>query len=171
MCLPSPPNGEWRPCGDGLRQGCNYVDTFTCKGGGRRPGSLRVQLWNISDAYPGESGAYPYETRRNIPHFSIKNLRELNKLDRFGVWTENPRVGGSIPPLATTNFLSFLLLATGLCRGNPVVVPYLVSVDRRTRSPLRVAMSIHQTDPRFLSDPDLIGQITRCGRWHWRRSN
>jgi hypothetical protein len=37
----------------------------------------------------------------------------------------HPRVGGSIPPLATMNFVSFLLLAIGLCRGNPVVVPYL----------------------------------------------
>jgi hypothetical protein len=80
---------------------CNYVDTFQCKSGDRSPGLLRVQLWNIANAYPGESGAYLYETRRDIPHLSVKNPCELNKLDRFGLWTENPRVGGSIPPLAT----------------------------------------------------------------------
>ena len=31
-------------------------------------------------------------------------------------WTENPRVGGSIPPLATTNLFIFPPLAIGLCR-------------------------------------------------------
>src|SRR5580704_8642285 len=38
---------------------------------------------------------------------------------------ENPRVGGSIPPLATIDFIIFQRSAIGLCRGNPVVVPYL----------------------------------------------
>jgi hypothetical protein len=60
-----------------------------------------AQLWNSPDAYPGESGAYLCATVQDIPHFSRKNLCELNKLDGFGLWTENPRVGGSIPPLAT----------------------------------------------------------------------
>ena len=26
---------EWRLCGDGLRQVCKYIDTFTRKGGGQ----------------------------------------------------------------------------------------------------------------------------------------
>jgi len=55
---------EGRLCGDGLWQVCKYADTFMCKGGGRSPGLLRVQLWNIANAYPSESEAYLYETRR-----------------------------------------------------------------------------------------------------------
>ena len=43
--------------------------------------------------------------------------------ERCATRTENPRVGGSIPPLATMNFVSSSPLANGLCRGNPVVVP------------------------------------------------
>ena len=37
--------------------------------------------------------------------------------------TENPRVVGSIPTLATIFPFNFPLLAIGLCRGSPVVVP------------------------------------------------
>src|SRR6266513_1683837 len=49
----------------------------------------------------------------------------VNDLGRFRIWTENPRVGGSIPPLATIQIMNFLRLAIGRCRGNPLVVPYL----------------------------------------------
>jgi hypothetical protein len=73
--------------------------------------------------------AYLCETRRNIPHRSQKNPYDLNKLDRFGVWTENPRVGGSIPPLATIKFFIFQRVAVGLCRG--------VLLHMRTTVPIR----------------------------------
>jgi len=40
-------------------------------------------------------------SRRNIGHVLAKIGRDSRHLDRFGTGTENPRVGGSIPPLAT----------------------------------------------------------------------
>ena len=40
-------------------------------------------------------------SRRNIGHSEAKIGRDSRNLVDFGTWTENPRVGGSIPPLAT----------------------------------------------------------------------
>jgi len=40
-----------------------------------------------------------------MSHLSRINFASINGLPRFYVWTENPRVGGSIPPLATIKSL------------------------------------------------------------------
>ena len=40
-------------------------------------------------------------SRRNIGHRQASFLLVFNSLAGFGTWTENPRVGGSIPSLAT----------------------------------------------------------------------
>jgi hypothetical protein len=40
-------------------------------------------------------------SRRNIGRRGVSFLYHFSDIVRFGHWTENPRVGGSIPPLAT----------------------------------------------------------------------
>jgi hypothetical protein len=56
---------------------------------------------NIECRYLEESEPYVPISRRNIGHGSLSFLREFRHLTRFGAGTENPRVGGSIPSLAT----------------------------------------------------------------------
>jgi hypothetical protein len=51
-------------------------------------------------------------SRRNIGHCRTNFIRIFRNLGTFGTWTENPRVGGSIPPLATI----FQRSAIGVCR-------------------------------------------------------
>ena len=46
-------------------------------------------------------------------------------MTHFKVWTENPRVGGSIPPLATMNFLIFPSVAITSIFSGSSGVPYL----------------------------------------------
>jgi hypothetical protein len=58
-------------------------------------------VWNIVEAYLDESGLYPCVTAENIPRVQQPDRFLFNKLGRFGPPPENPRVGGSIPPLAT----------------------------------------------------------------------
>jgi hypothetical protein len=41
-------------------------------------------------------------SRRNIGRRGASFRYYFSDIARFGPWTENPRVGGSIPPLATT---------------------------------------------------------------------
>ena len=64
------------------------------------------RVWNIRTSYLHESEAYPCVTPRNIPQVLQRISIEFNQLSRFWGWTENPRVGGSIPPLATINSLN-----------------------------------------------------------------
>jgi hypothetical protein len=49
----------------------------------------------------GNSGAYLPISRQNISHFGREKIREIKALFRIKALPENPRVGGSIPPLAT----------------------------------------------------------------------
>jgi hypothetical protein len=58
-------------------------------------------VWNIAERDLYKSGSYPRVTARNIPRFACYNFCLINGLMRFRTRTENPRVGGSIPPLAT----------------------------------------------------------------------
>jgi hypothetical protein len=58
-------------------------------------------VWNIVEAYLDESGPYLCVTAENIPRVQQPDRFLFNKLGRFGPRSENPRVGGSIPPLAT----------------------------------------------------------------------
>jgi hypothetical protein len=58
-------------------------------------------VWNIAERDLYKSGNYPRVTAGNIPRFAYYNFRLINGLMRFRTRTENPRVGGSIPPLAT----------------------------------------------------------------------
>jgi hypothetical protein len=87
--------------------------------------SVPKRVWNITKPYPCKSGAYLTVTAQNIPQVHRLNCFVFNGLNRFGPRAENPRVGGSIPPLATTNFLNSSRLAIEVCRGDPVLVPYL----------------------------------------------
>jgi hypothetical protein len=82
----------------------------------------------------GNSGAYLPVSRQNISHFGREKVRGIKALFRFKAPPENPRVGGSIPPLATINFLSFLPLAIGLCREHPVVLVRAASNPLTIRS-------------------------------------
>jgi hypothetical protein len=63
----------------------------------------REMLSNIEGCYLGESGGYEPIFRENIGHPGFSSSSEFSRLNRFEGWTENPRVGGSIPPLATNN--------------------------------------------------------------------
>src|ERR1700680_3634789 len=56
------------------------------------------------ELYLWKSGAYLCVTAQNIPSSGRSDWRKISGLEGFRPWTENPRVGGSIPPLATTNF-------------------------------------------------------------------
>ena len=47
----------------------------------------------------GESGTYVAGTREHIGHSDHRVWHRINELRVFRTWTENPRVGGSIPPL------------------------------------------------------------------------
>jgi hypothetical protein len=58
-------------------------------------------VWNIVEQYLGKSGSYPPVSTANIPRFAEDNRFVINSLEGFRTRTENPRVGGSIPPLAT----------------------------------------------------------------------
>ena len=69
-------------------------------------------MWNIAKRDLYKSGTYLSVTRRNIPRFACYNFCLINGLVRFQPRTENPRVGGSIPPLAILN--EILTLARGL---------------------------------------------------------
>jgi hypothetical protein len=60
-----------------------------------------VEAWNIATRYLPESDSYPRVTAENIPESLGKNLNVFNDLVCYRNGTENPRVGGSIPPLAT----------------------------------------------------------------------
>src|SRR6516162_1118340 len=51
--------------------------------------------------YLRKSGSYRYVSPQNISQISEESHRSINGLSGFEDWTENPRVGGSIPPLAT----------------------------------------------------------------------
>src|ERR1700689_230319 len=53
-----------------------------------------------------KTGAYLPVSRQNISHFGREKVRGIKALFRFKAPPENPRVGGSIPPLATINFRS-----------------------------------------------------------------
>jgi hypothetical protein len=64
-------------------------------------------VWNIPQSYLYETGPYLPVTTRNIPQFAHQNSFFFSNLAEFGPRSENPRVGGSIPPLATINLLSF----------------------------------------------------------------
>jgi hypothetical protein len=46
-------------------------------------------------------GAYPSVCPQNIAQNSGESRLSINGLRDLEAWTENPRVGGSIPPLAT----------------------------------------------------------------------
>jgi hypothetical protein len=72
-----------------------------------------VEAWNIATRYLPESDSYPRVTAENIPESLGKNLNVFNDLVCFRNGTENPRVGGSIPPLATTKSLNFQQLFVG----------------------------------------------------------
>jgi hypothetical protein len=105
-CARSSLDREWRLYGDGLRKVCKCVDSPRVKTAAGVLGFCGLGC-----------GIFPTRIRMNqrlicmqpagIFHTSLLNPRELNKLDDFEVWTENPRVGGSIPHLATTKLLSF----------------------------------------------------------------
>jgi hypothetical protein len=58
-------------------------------------------VWNTNERHLAKSGAYLPVTEQDIPHSESQKSMLMNGLERFGTWTENPRVGGSIPPLAT----------------------------------------------------------------------
>jgi hypothetical protein len=71
----------------------------------------------------------------NIGHCDVTFYNANSNLNRFEEGTENPRVGGSIPPLATSNFLFSQYLQSGcaaeirwLCRICAVFVPYLCRI-------------------------------------------
>src|SRR6516162_10224293 len=51
--------------------------------------------------YLRKSGSYRYVSPQNISQISEESHRSIKGLSSFEDWTENPRVGGSIPPLAT----------------------------------------------------------------------
>jgi hypothetical protein len=61
-----------------------------------------MRLWNILVPYPGETGTYLGVSARNIPQIVQRESSILSNLVGIESRAENPRVGGSIPPLATT---------------------------------------------------------------------
>jgi hypothetical protein len=67
----------------------------------------RETLSNIKWRYLGESGPYVRVSPRNIGHHGVSFRYDFSDIVRYWHWTENPRVGGSIPPLATINFIIF----------------------------------------------------------------
>jgi hypothetical protein len=60
-------------------------------------------VWNIGNRYTIKSMPYLHATGKNIPRLTTSKLSQINDLCGFRQRTENPRVGGSIPPLATIN--------------------------------------------------------------------
>jgi hypothetical protein len=65
-------------------------------------GSARgSEVWNIFGPYLRETGTYLDVSTRNIPQFGWYNSFYIRWLGAFRTRTESPRVGGSIPPLAT----------------------------------------------------------------------
>jgi hypothetical protein len=51
-------------------------------------------------------------SRRNIGRSGESFLYHFNDIVRFWHWTENPRVGGSIPPLATNKINAITVRST-----------------------------------------------------------
>jgi hypothetical protein len=66
--------------------------------------------WNIFGSYLRESGTYLSVTARSIPLLVRLKTLIIIGLRHFKAGTENPRVGGSIPSLATKKSLIFLIL-------------------------------------------------------------
>jgi hypothetical protein len=73
-----------------------YCQKVTLWAFGRDP-----RLSNIKWTEFGKSVSYLLASRRNIRHWMGSSRRLINGLVRFGARAENPRVGGSIPLLAT----------------------------------------------------------------------
>jgi hypothetical protein len=48
-----------------------------------------------------KTAPYLYVTQQNISQLVGEKISEISRLIRFNAPPENPRVGGSIPPLAT----------------------------------------------------------------------
>ena len=67
--------------------------------------SFEAALSNAISGQSGESITYLLVSRENIRHSHRRHLRAFSGLFVFGIWTENPRVGGSIPPLATIQII------------------------------------------------------------------
>jgi len=60
-----------------------------------------MRLWNILVPYLGETGTYLGVSARNIPQNVLRRPLIFSRLRENKSRAENPRVGGSIPPLAT----------------------------------------------------------------------
>jgi hypothetical protein len=54
-----------------------------------------------SPAAPGRDRLSSRLHQQFIPQFGCANCLAISRLQGFDIWTENPRVGGWIPPLAT----------------------------------------------------------------------
>jgi hypothetical protein len=67
-----------------------------------------MRLWNILVPYPGETGTYLGVSDRNIPQIVQRESLIFSDLVGIESRAENPRVGGSIPPLATNNKINQL---------------------------------------------------------------
>jgi len=79
-------------------------------------------------ARPSEAVKYQLSVSMQISKLSARNWRKyftvvaakpllIKTLPHFQMWTENPRVGGSIPPLATT---SYMLVTLFFCTHQPI---------------------------------------------------
>jgi hypothetical protein len=60
----------------------------------------------------GKTGAYLPVSRQNISHLGGEKARGFRGLIRFDMPPENPRVGGSIPPLATNKMKAITVRST-----------------------------------------------------------
>jgi len=60
----------------------------------------------------GKTGAYLSVSRKNISHFGRDKVRGIKALFRIKTPPENPRVGGSIPPLATNKISAITVRKT-----------------------------------------------------------
>ena len=65
-------------------------------------GGWLQSVWNIYPPYLHETGTYLGVSGQNIPQIVERADLVLSDLHDFGPRAENPRVGGSIPPLATS---------------------------------------------------------------------
>jgi len=77
-----------------------------------------MRLWNILVPYPGETGTYLGVSDRNIPQIVQRESLIFSDLVGIESRAENPRVGGSIPPLATIQAWSFPVTSLTIYTGH-----------------------------------------------------
>ena len=98
-----------------VTQGC---DAYELRDTGQIGELVPTNVWNIYLSYLHETGTYLSVSARNIPQNVLRRPLIFSHLGENEARAENPRVGGSIPPLATILTMLIFLKFSALGRSS-----------------------------------------------------